>query len=194
VEAAVAFWRLSSRAQASGMVCDPGREAVAVLVDMARDATTRDRLYAINALGTIGPDEPDVVPALVRLLDDPDADVRAWAAAALGTLGPKAAEARAALEGMLDDEDPENRPIAGRALDQIGGSLVRRAALLRQMERRPWLVLGLDDPARALGPEVGRAVPFLRRLLRHDDRDLYSQAAAVLRRIDPEAADRAGVP
>ena len=178
----------------SGLVFDPGQVAVAVLLEMARDATAPDRLSAITALGEIGRDEPSVVSALVRLLRDSDANVRAWSAQALGTIGPKASEARAALEGMLDDPDPGNRPIAGGALDEIGGSRVRRAALVREIERRPWLLFNLDDPARALGPEVGRAVPLLLRLLRHDDRPIYREAATVLRRIDPQAADRVGVP
>jgi HEAT repeat protein len=194
-EAALAFWRVSSRVEASGFVFDPRREALSVLLESTQDETSadRDRLNAIDTLALIGREEPAAVPALVRLVRDPVPYVRNAAAAALGQIGPTAAEASADLEAMLKDEDSENRWIAAVALCQIGGSRSCSPAVARLLEKRPWLVLQTDGLAKT--PEVAAcAVPCLLQMLRHDDQSIYEGAAAALRHLDPKAADRAGVP
>jgi HEAT repeat protein len=188
--AALAFFRIASRVESSGMVFDPRQEAVAVLWE----ALARDRQFGICVLRPIAREEPAAMRALIRLLRDPDADVRGTAAWALGENGPSAAEAGAELEALLKDEDIDNQRIAAVALLQIGGARAERPALARLVEKRPWLVLSAGGPGQAPGPEEARAVPFLLRMLRHDDRSIYQQAAQALRLVDPKAADRAGVP
>jgi HEAT repeat protein len=192
--AAEAYWRIARRVESPALVFDPRQEAVAVLADMAEDSTEEDRAYAFRALGRIGAGEPAAVAALIRLLRDSDADVRGTAAAQLGEVGSASIGAVSALASLWRGDDLQNRRIALLALLQIGGPGETRKALLQQVERRPWLVFRTDHPTRTLGPEAKRFVPYLLRMLRHDERDIYRDAAAVLRQIDPQAADRAGVP
>jgi HEAT repeat protein len=192
--AALALWRVAPRVELSGVVFDPRQETFAVLADLARKPAEPDRLDAISAIGIIGSDEPAAVRVLAGLLHDLDSDVRGAAAAALGQIGPAAAGASAALERLLDDTAFENRRGAAVALCQIGGSRVRRAMIVKLLEKRPSLVCYLSDPAEALGSEAAGSVSFLMRTLRHDERAYYLEAAEALRRLDPRAADRAGVP
>jgi hypothetical protein len=66
---------------------------------------------------------------------------------------------------------------------------------------RPYLCCGVllfsagcsPAPVVALGANAAPAVPALLKALRDDDRGVYLEAARALRRIDPKAADRAGM-
>lgn len=59
------------------------------------DASATLRAKAAQALGNLGPDAREAVPALIEALQDPD--VRTDAATALGNIGPDAKEAISAL-------------------------------------------------------------------------------------------------
>ena len=64
------------------------------------------RYASAQAMGQIGPDAREAVPALIEALMDTVADVRYWSALALGRIGP---EAKAAVPTLISPQ--------GRALE-----------------------------------------------------------------------------
>jgi hypothetical protein len=79
------------------------------------------RHKAIFALGIIGPDRPEVVPALAGIVvDDADAESRHQAALALMKIGPAARTAVPELAQALADDEPAVRMCAALALGRLG--------------------------------------------------------------------------
>ena len=64
---------------------------------------------AVVALGKIGPEAKDAVPALTELLNDKNENVRSAAAIALGGIGPAAKSAVPALTKLLKDGESVGR-------------------------------------------------------------------------------------
>jgi HEAT repeat protein len=118
------------------------------------------RHKAIFALGVIGSENPEVVPALAKILaDDPDVEARHVAALALLKVGPAARAAVSELAEALADEHPSVRMNAALVLLQLGPQ-ARQAvpALIAAVEfKRNRTNLGLfnstiqEVAARALG-------------------------------------------
>ena len=97
-----------------------------------KDESWGTRCSVAEALGLIGPDAKDAVPALVEakeavplivrsLKDDYDPNVRVAAAEALGEIGSEATEAVSALVEALEDYDSEVGQRAAKALKKIKG-------------------------------------------------------------------------
>src|SRR5207302_5491668 len=84
-----------------------------------RSGDERSRENAAHALGQIGPESPDVLPALAQALGDEDYIVRKNAAVALGRIGPAARDTAPALIRALKDAEPMVRRPAARALGDI---------------------------------------------------------------------------
>lgn len=105
---------------------------------------------AARALGRIGPEAIDAVPALARALESNSRRTREAAATALGGIGPAAASSAEALARLLYDKSEDVRETATRALVRIG-----RASIPSLVE-----VLNSDAPearaaaASALGGRV----------------------------------------
>jgi HEAT repeat protein len=133
------------------------------------------RRCAIDALGAIGGEA--AVLALGDALKDSAVEARRRAADALRMLGAEAKAATPALIGALKDEDAQVRWNAAHALGGIGGGAKAAA---------PALIDVLKDGA--IGGRIW--------LGKYDDEDesVGEAAAWALRRIDPEAANRADVP
>jgi hypothetical protein len=96
------------------------------------------RHEAIFALGIIGADRPEVVPALAKILaEDPDAEARHRAALSLLKIGSPARTAVPELAQALDDEEPAVRMNAALALSALGAE-ARPAvpALIEAIERK----------------------------------------------------------
>ncbi len=116
------------------------------------------------------PPAREAVPALVQTmkegLKDPDAHVdrRPFVAEVLGWMGP---EARAAVPALIEG--------LGRDKDTIF-----REACIRALE--------------GIGPAAKDAVPALRQALQDDNPGVRSLARSALKKIDPAAAAKAGVP
>ncbi len=112
------------RAAAAESVGQLGPKAAGELTPhlMARTADEDEtvRVRAITAVGVVGVDHPDTVPALATLLTDPSPVVRAAAATALGTLKEKAKDAVSALVPLLQDRDETVRTGAADAMGRIG--------------------------------------------------------------------------
>jgi HEAT repeat protein len=88
--------------------------------DALRDPDVEVRHHALTALGAMGADASDAVPALaVVLLEDPDRENRSRAALALSKMAPASRSAVPALAVALRDEEPFVRMNAATALFQL---------------------------------------------------------------------------
>jgi hypothetical protein len=127
------WWSLynDKRGIAVGVLGDCGKHGVPTLVRMLDHSEARMRSEAASALGSIGPDARDAVPALIRALSDDDHGSKEYghgpplfvcrsAAEALGDIGPDAAAAVAALQQLCERSSREIvRETAARAIDKI---------------------------------------------------------------------------
>jgi HEAT repeat protein len=82
-----------------------------------RSPDSNARRYAASALGGIGPEAKEAVPALITTLKDQNVDVRRYAASVLGEIGPPAVPE---LIAALKDQDAEVRRHAASALEKNG--------------------------------------------------------------------------
>lgn len=78
---------------------------------------------------------PDAVPTFITALSNANADVRSVAAGSLGTLGEDAASAAPALVKALGDSDSTVRNRAATALERLGASSVEPVAALLTDDR-----------------------------------------------------------
>jgi len=92
---------------------------IASLIEGLTNSNWDARDAAASALGNIGPDAREAVPALVTALNDSKRDVRYEAAWALGNIGPDARDAVPALVTALNDPDAAIRRNAAEALSKI---------------------------------------------------------------------------
>jgi HEAT repeat protein len=87
-----------------------------------KDPDTEVRRKAIFALGVVGSDSEDTVPALAAIMvDDADFTLRIEASLALSKLGKRSRPAVPALARALEDESPLVRMNAARTLLSLGG-------------------------------------------------------------------------
>jgi HEAT repeat protein len=178
----------------TGTAADAGPalvEAMRSVADSADDVALRDALT--NALLRLG---PGVTGEVAGLLKDKRVEVCRYALAVLLHFGPQAEDVLPALVAALDDKDDEAGVAAAQAVAMIDP----------RPECVPPLVRGLKAPdsrlrMRAAGVlwklgQLGRdAVPALEAAATRDpDAMVRQQAGKALRAIDPDAANRAGVP
>lgn len=184
VAAAKALWQLEHRAEA----------VVPVLAEALEDPTVR--WQASFVLGEIGPDAAGAVPALVRVLQR-ERVPRALrsppsSAIALGQIGRSAVPE---LIRCLEDARPDVRTSAaialglmGRAAETAVPALIPLLKDLNQ-EVRQASVLSLG----AIGSQNPELVPALVKMMSDDDVFLRGAAAAVLQKLDPDAATKVRV-
>jgi len=180
--AAAALWKMEAAAE----------PAEAALIAQLADTDPAARLYAVMALGYTVVTRAEAVAPLTALLAD--GPTRAPAAAALAKLGPKAAPAVPQLTTLLQDPLPGVRVNAALALGAIGPE-ARSAvpALAANLKDQSTLVRTFTLRALAkLGPAAQEAVPAILPLLKepHHQRE----AGEALKKIDPAAAQKVGVP
>jgi hypothetical protein len=190
-----------------------GRDAVPDLVAMLSDGDPDTRRAAVITLAGMAPvaaEGPRAVTDALR--DNQHTDVRWEAADALGTMVPRSRQAVAALVRALEeDKDASVRWKAAEALGKV----------LNELDRRPDVVEALggigpeveaavtalanalrnegDGQARwkaaealaGIGPAAKSAGPALLEALKEGKVD-RGTAGGVLKRIDPEAAKKAG--
>jgi HEAT repeat protein len=169
----------------------PGsKAAVPDLLVMLRTATRSLRIKAAQALGRI--DQEAAFPGLREGLKDEDRFVRMNIVLVLGHY-QNARLALPALAQALQDKDVDVRTTAAHSLWRF-----------RSEEAARILTSGLQDPERKVrqhaaaylaefGPLAKDAVPGLLQAVKDNDRFVRQQAANALKRIDPEAAAKAGV-
>jgi HEAT repeat protein len=188
---ALALWRVQKPTVAGGVVVDPRQEAVDVLVAMLQD---REPVEALSALEAIGPEAKAAVPGIVKAMKDDWWTTRAYAARALGRVGGNTRDVTDALKTALKDRNSEVRAEAAVALTRIDRKSAPVAVMVEAIAKRPALLRVVSDTLIDLGPDARPAVPALLGLVRDGDQMERLRAARVLRKIDPEAAKKAGVP
>jgi HEAT repeat protein len=192
---ALALWRVERPVELSNVVVDRRQEALDLLIDVLRDRGCQDRADAAEALGAIGPDACRAVPFLVAAVRDGGDGYRREAIEALGAMGRPTSEVRSALRSALRHQDVYTRLSAARALCRLDHQDREAFGVLVQiLEKHPTSFTLMHDTLAELGPDAKAAVPWLRRALRYEEYETYRRAADLLRKIDPEAAARAGVP
>jgi HEAT repeat protein len=195
VAAAFAVWRVDRPIRTSWWAADPRQEALAVLLELLRNKNDDMRYGALSVLASIGPSARRAVPHLLRALRDSECSVRAQAARVLGIVGVRDRVACLALTRALEDEDKEVRIQAALALRRLERGHKRTGEILVDYfeSEFPHRRDG-DELVDALGPDAKAVVPALLRALRHEDDDVFWEAARLLKRIDPATGARAGVP
>jgi HEAT repeat protein len=174
---------------------------------------------AALALGSLRAQPKAVVPALTAALRHPDAEVRSAAARGVGAFGDQARAAVPNLTELLKKGERLHELENGvQALRHIGPAAVEQAItdLTRALQNKDYEVRWRSAFSLGLLDVEGRSVPALIRVLREDEqvsfaaawalgnigpraRDAvpalvnHTEAAEALRKIDPDAAARAGV-
>jgi HEAT repeat protein len=193
--AALAVWRIERPVNSHGLQFDPRQDALAVLVEILQSPDLLDLHPAARAIGQIGPEAKPAVPALIRRLELGVPLFSKEILNTLGKIGPEAREAVPALKQLLEHKNEYVCWAAAIALCRMGEASAGLPILVRDMERYPSYMVKYAEPVLAdLGREVKPAVPVLLRALRDDDHATYAAAARLLRKIDPDAATKAGVP
>jgi HEAT repeat protein len=177
---AVSACTLPSQAPATGHTPTPQTPAtgdIPALIRALEDEDPDMRVAAANALGEIGPEAMEAVPALVwAALEDEDRDVRSVAVWALGGIEPEVAIS--VLSRVLEDGDPDQvRTSAILGLRQSKGEAV--PALIRALEDKdPDMRIAAVEVLGWIGPEVAEAVPVLIRVLEDDADPRVRESAA----------------
>lgn len=118
----------------------------------------RVRIFAAQALGKLGPDARDVVPALAEVVQkEEDRQARLEAVHAIGAIGPRALGGAVVLGQALNDrDDPALRLAAAEALGKLGSSagLALQALLEAAKDKEP---AGLHDLVVAALAQAGQA-------------------------------------
>lgn len=149
------------------------------------NATTEDEVgpYAINAIGTLGPDAADAVPALARAFAKPA--LRQHAAWALGKIGKKA---MGVLGPAMKDQNVDVRidAVLGMALVGEPGLIYLEKALESDPEVN--VRLNAANGIGKWGAVAKDSVPCLITALQKDkDDDVKVRVAQALGRIGPDA-------
>jgi HEAT repeat protein len=139
--------------------------ALAFLINTLSDLSAGMRNNASIIFLRMGAEGKLGLPHLLGMLEDDADDVRVHAAAAIRRIDPGNARARIALTALLKDR-----------------------AVLPELRERASLHLGGEGPA---GKD---AVPLLLESLKSPIRAIRVSAAAALKKIDSEAATKAGLP
>jgi HEAT repeat protein len=136
------------------------------------------------------------VKRFVAMLDDADPDRRRQAVNALRTMGPRARAAAPALERRIREGDIAERLWAAIALSHVDptskAAIEFMAESLVAPQQPPQLRMQAAQRLGDLGPAARASVPKF--LEAWEKRFITIEAAAMLHRIDSEAAARAGIP
>jgi HEAT repeat protein len=164
-----------------------------------RQQIDRHRVAGANGFAALGTAATPALPALIALLDHKDERVRYLTVFTLRCLGPAARDALPFLIARLDDPEFEIRDDAVMALGTINAEPECVVPILiKFVEKyrgdRDWILC--KDAVGSLatfGAQAKPSVPTLVGLLKSDQVNIRSAATNALKKIDPEAAAKAGV-
>jgi HEAT repeat protein len=166
--------------------CGPGGRAALIAALQDKDEVVRGE--TARALGQVGLEAKDAIPALIDTLKDPDRTVRREAAHALGRIGVDANLSVPALIPVLKDSWAVNRGEAAIALSRLG-PMAKDAV--------PALIANLTDESLDASQEAAKALveigpaalPALREAANGPDAAIARAAAEVVRQIAPKAGE-----
>jgi HEAT repeat protein len=193
------------------------KSAVPALLAAAKQDKVLARSVAMT-LGEIGPEAKEGVPFLMELLKNqkndapyPYYDIRVQAASALWRIQGNKEVTLPVLREALKDLHGYVRVEAALALWQMGEEKEKMLALLMDMLKEKDMLKGKEKASRKhamearlvrfraaealgeIGPDAKAAVPLLIELLGSKE-DFRKEVPKALKKIDPAAAAKAGVP
>jgi HEAT repeat protein len=171
-------------------------EAVALLARLWQSGDVLDQRTAARQVAHPGLQTAAAVPYLVKGLDSPDLFYRAQCLRTLSALGPTAQASAGPLARLLAralaTPDDALAVLTAQTLWRVEpGNAQVLPALREVLAKHPDVGMPLYEALAALGPAARPAVSALTRLVRRGDWFLCEPALKALRRIDPEAAERA---
>jgi HEAT repeat protein len=169
------------------------RTAIPALVEALKDEAAPVRAGAAAALCWIASEAPAAVPALTGTLRDRDSRVRRLSGLALARIGPGARSAVPALIQALVDEDARVRVAARSALGRIGPDAATGLVEALQKNKEGRIRAAAAAALPTIAGKAPAAVPALIGALKDADAQVRAAAALALKKIDPQAAKKAGV-
>jgi HEAT repeat protein len=188
------------------LLFEDSADSHAVLLELLEDPDPMVQGYAAQCLARHRPSEPGVtrrlLDRLLQMLEHPDYSVRMGACHVFSRLGPEAGDVLPRLRTLLQSE-PRNtvRIVAACAITKIDPEdeesvrfLIAMVEQHKDPEKGNWM-----NAAQAawvlqeINPPPREAVPALLEAARHNDRHLSNSAINALKKIDPEAAKKAGL-
>jgi HEAT repeats/AhpC/TSA family len=186
-----------ARGEAARIVLAPvgpqTKTAIPVMAEALKDEAAPVRAGAAAALYWIAAEAGAVVPALTRALEDGDSRVRQFSGMALGRIGPGARSAVPALIQLLVDEDTRVRAAATSALGRIGPEAAAALVQALQKDKAARIRAAAAAALPAIPDRPPAAVPALIAAIKDADAGVRAAAARALKKIDPQAAKKAGV-
>ena len=145
-------------------------------------------MHAVDALGELGEDAAEAVPALIEALQHDDREVCWHVCRTLGAVGEDAEAAVPALAKLLKDESAYVRGYAAYALGKIGKAAepVADALIDNVFDEDPLVRRATLRALRAIDPPVEKTMPVVIRILKEGDMSMIIPA---LRSIADEGKD-----
>jgi hypothetical protein len=171
------------------------KAAIPALARALQDESAEVRAGAAVALYWLAPQAGAASAALGTALQDSDLRVRRFSWLALERMGPEARPAARALAKGLVDQDAGVRIAAARALRQIGPPAAAGVieALRKDPDRRVRAAAASVLPELRADGDIHKQVrDALVAALKDTDAQVRAAAAVALKKVDPEAAKKAG--
>jgi len=171
------------------------KRALPVLVQALKEEDLSMRMAAAEAVGRIGPAAQPAIPALVNMLKEYENSERTVATYALIQIGDPAGKAIESLTSLLNDKNSQTRISAAVALWLLEGQSQPTLELLKKnngpedWQDRFFSAYTLGE----FGSAAKEAVPALLELLHDEHEGVREHAAKALMKIDPAAAQKAGI-
>jgi HEAT repeat protein len=162
---------------------------ISVLIEAVGDNTHAFRKRAIRALGELGPDAAEALPALTGALTDSEHAICMTAAWALGQMGPLAKPAVPALLAMLQDKTSGVRICAGEALMLIDATIITSFPAMIIEALKDDRTLSPSDLAHTLARTGPSTLPALIRAFTDKDPMIRKCAARALGLLGPVARE-----
>jgi hypothetical protein len=186
-----------ARGEAARIVLAPvgaqTKTAIPVFAEALKDEAAPVRAGAAAALYWIALEAGAAVPALTAALADGHNRVRQFSGMALGRIGPAARSSVPALIQLLVDEDARVRAAATSALGGIGPDAAAGLVEALQKDKAARIRAAAAAALPTLLDRPPGAIPALIEALKDADAGVRAAAARALKKIDPQAAKKAGV-
>lgn len=165
------------------------------MLDILKNAGTRDATTLIRAVGNYDPPVKEAAPVLAALLAARDEPTASAAASALGDMEAAALPALPDLIECLESH-PQNktRENAAEAIGEMGPKAIAALpALMKagQSDKWPAVRKAAVSAIGEMGPAAKEAIPMLREALKSPDDWMRLAARNVLFRVDPDKAQEA---